>query len=338
MGYLTKFGTVWGVIPETCGNVFFVAPVSSTSTTYNVEGTAYNASDGNDGRSPERALATITQAITNCTANNGDMIVCLPGVHNLTSAALQNAAGNIAFSKAGISIVGLPRFFDYSLPGTGQIQPLTTITAPAATIACSVTAADITFSNLRILPGTTKAGIDFTTAANRLTVRGCFFDIATVAGNSGVKGLAATGATQAPVRLSVTNCTFEEDNTGTSHGVALDVGASTAFIVKACDFHNLGTGAGVAAWTAAVQVNDVAHGMFRDNDFYTLLGSAAAITGGIKGVSMTGASELMCWGNRFGVTVTSPITGFAGADVDLLNNYVATVAGGTGGTLITSTT
>lgn len=337
MGYITKYGTLWGAVPQTTGSVFFVAPVSSSSSAYTIENRSYQASDDNDGMSPERALATINRAVALATANNGDIIVPLPGTHNASSAAGATAAGNIALSKPGVSIFGLPCFSGGFL-SFGFLKPQTIITAPAATIAMSATAANISICNVSVLPITQKAGIDFTTAADTLTVVNCFFDLATPLGHASTKGLAATGATQANKKLFVKNCYFEEDNTGTSHGAALDVGAGIGFRVEGNHFYNLGTGAGVGAWTLAVQVNDVAHGMFKGNEFYTLLGSAAAITAGIKGVSMTGASELQCWYNLFGVTVTNPITNFAGADVDLLNNYVATVAGGTGGTLITSTT
>ncbi len=65
MGYVTKYGSFWGFVPQTSGNVHWVAPAA----TYTLEGRAYSASDGNDGLSPERALLTLNQAITNATAN-----------------------------------------------------------------------------------------------------------------------------------------------------------------------------------------------------------------------------------------------------------------------------
>ena len=38
MGWLTKYGTQWGDVPQTFGNVYWVAPTTSTSATYTVEG------------------------------------------------------------------------------------------------------------------------------------------------------------------------------------------------------------------------------------------------------------------------------------------------------------
>src|SRR3990167_4407049 len=96
MGYLTKYGSLWGQIPQTPGQVFWVAPGAS----YTVDGIAYTASDGNDGLSPTRAVLTVDYAIGLNTAKVGDAIVLLPGAH--TSAA------TITVDVAGITITGMP--------------------------------------------------------------------------------------------------------------------------------------------------------------------------------------------------------------------------------------
>ena len=75
MAYVTKYGTLFGKLPNQTGRVHFVAPSSS----YTVDGRSYSASDDNDGLSPERALATITQAHTNITASAGETIFLLEG-------------------------------------------------------------------------------------------------------------------------------------------------------------------------------------------------------------------------------------------------------------------
>lgn len=61
MPFLTKYGTQYGALPQTMGNVFFVSPTA----TYTIGSNSYPASDEHDGLSPERALSTISQAITN---------------------------------------------------------------------------------------------------------------------------------------------------------------------------------------------------------------------------------------------------------------------------------
>jgi hypothetical protein len=90
MGYLTKYGSMWGAIPMTGGQVFWVAPAAS----YTVDGRAYSASDDNDGLSPERALRTVNRACALATASVGDVIALLPGAHVTPTAAAVSKAGS----------------------------------------------------------------------------------------------------------------------------------------------------------------------------------------------------------------------------------------------------
>jgi hypothetical protein len=99
------------------GKTIFVAPSAS----YTVGGNAYSASDDNDGLSPERAKLTISGAITNATANAGDVIALLPGTHTSAAAAL---------SKAGLTFVGLPYFPQAQVGGYHGWQPQVTVTPP----------------------------------------------------------------------------------------------------------------------------------------------------------------------------------------------------------------
>lgn len=333
MGMLTKYGTMWGALPQTGGRIFWVGPASSSVSSVQIDGRAYPISDGNDGLSPERPLATIAQAISNATANVGDIIALLPGTHNASSMAGATAAAALAFSKAGLTIIGLP--YDDATTHFGQ-QPQAVITAPASTVAAVCTAADLSFLNVGFLGVSGVKSVSYTTACNRLTFRGCYFD--QTVGAASTAGIAGTGATQAPTGMLVEDCIFACDNTGTSGSFALDVSAAVGFIVRNNTFRMNAQGAGVAAHTTMVKVNDNANGLFDGNSFYSLNSGAATITNGIAGVSMTGAGVIRMYRNLVGAVVTNPFTGFAAADADLLNNYIGTVAGGTGGTLITSTT
>ncbi len=90
---ITSFGIVQmgaGHIPATTGNVFFV---DSGKT---------NASNNNLGTSPDKVLATIDGAINKCSANNGDLIIVMPGHSEGIS-----ASGDIAQDVAGVSVIGL---------------------------------------------------------------------------------------------------------------------------------------------------------------------------------------------------------------------------------------
>ena len=149
MALITKFGTIWGAIPNTAGRVFWVAPTSP----YLVEGRAYDASDGNDGLSPERALVTVNRATVLATANAGDVIVMLPGTHSPTTA--------ITASVAGITFMGLPS-------GAGnKIFQRTVIAGTTAANCINLTATDCEFAYLHVRPSIGQIGIEIGRASCR---------------------------------------------------------------------------------------------------------------------------------------------------------------------------
>lgn len=327
MGMITKYGTIWGAQPMTGGAVFWVAPSAS----YTVDGRAYSASDNNDGLSPERALLTVAQAISNSTANAGEIICLLPGTHTATAALAP---------KAGTKIIGLPYYSTESrgvefgdLMSHRPQAVLTQSTAATVTLACTV--ADFTIANVCLRPITQAAAMTFTTACDRLTVKDCMVDMKTPVGHANTKGIIASGSTQAPDGVHILNTLFLEGNGGTSCGIALEIGASVNFLVGGNRFQHDSTVASSATWTTAVQAQDNCQGTFVSN---FVNGGGGTITNGFKGITHTGAGIVQFVSNLFTVAVTNPITSWAAADVGLLNNYVATVAGGTGGTLVTSST
>ena len=178
--------------------------------------------------------------------------------------------------------------------------------------------------------------MSYTTACNRLTFRGCYFDL-TVGGTSTV-GIAGTGATQTPSRVLVEDCVFDADNTGTSGGACLDTSAGKAFLVRNNRFRFSAQGAAVTTYTTFIQVNAGTVGTISDNYFVGELSATAAATSAVLGVTMTANGTLHLYRNIVAAIVTTPFKGFAAGDCDLGLNYIGTVAGGTGGTLITSTT
>ncbi len=92
-------------------------------------------SDGNDG-TYQRPYSTIAKAIEAATASRGDVILVMPGHSESIS-----SAGGLAFSKAGVALIGL---------GTGTLRPTLTLTT-AATASITVTAANVTISNVRVV-------------------------------------------------------------------------------------------------------------------------------------------------------------------------------------------
>lgn len=78
---------------------------------------------GKPGKDPDNPLSTIDGAINNCTANNGDLIIVMPG-HTETI----SAATTLVPDTAGVSIIGL---------GRGADRPTLTFTAAASNIPIS---------------------------------------------------------------------------------------------------------------------------------------------------------------------------------------------------------
>lgn len=183
MAFLARLGIF------TTGNIFYV------------DSGATGALDvaTNTGDSPTSPFATIDYAIGRCTANNGDVILVLPG-HTET---VSGAAG-INFDVAGVTCIGL---------GEGAARPTITMSAVASTIAfgaascwmrnfvisctgdttivCDVNAADCILDSLDIR---SSAGKEFVTAidinggaanaCDRTVVRDCTIASTLAAGAS----------------------------------------------------------------------------------------------------------------------------------------------------------
>lgn len=119
---ITSFGVpVIGAgldIPVTTGNYFYVSSGAGLS--------------GNSGKSKDKPLATIAQALLKCTANKGDVILCMPG-----HAETITAAGGITINVAGVQVIGL---------GHGSLRPTITYTT-AATGTLLMTAANCVLKN-----------------------------------------------------------------------------------------------------------------------------------------------------------------------------------------------
>lgn len=311
MAYITKYGSFWGMIPQTSGRVFWVAP----SATYTVEGRSYVASDGNDGLSPERALLTLDYAIGLCTANVNDVIVLLPGAHSWSA--------SVAADVAGITITGLPG-------GAGNpFRQKTSITTSADDEIINVTAADIEIAYLHIIPVTTKAGIDFTSAADRLYVHDCSIDLYTAAANTGTKGIAATSAAQSPSDIVFRNIHALSDG---AQGPAIELGDPDGALVEDCSFTVRG-----GTWAVALTVHGVTSqaSIIRRCHFAAQFGT---MTDGIVGSDMTSTGQVGIYDCRFDENVTVPIDDFDAEGCNIAENYRASADGSAEGGLLWSST
>lgn len=307
MGFLTKYGTIWGAIPQTAGSIYWVAPAAG----YTVDGRAYRASDDNDGLSPERALLTVDRGWNLVTADVGDVIVLLPGTHS--------PSASIAADVAGVTMCGLPS-------GAGNVlKQRTTIAAVTGDQNINVTAADIELAFLHFIPVTADSAIDFSAAADRLHVHHCSFDMATPAASTGTQGIDAIGAAS---NVLFDHNYFECDG---AQGAAIVATATLDSTIE----HNvfaLSTG----TWAAAVVTGAATDRlMIRDNDF---LASNATMTIGINGTAATIASGVTMLRNYFASSVSVGIDGFGAGEADIAENYAMGVGATDGGVLIVAIT
>ncbi len=171
----------------TTGDVFFVDSGNTS------------ASDGQTGRNRNAPMATIDAAIGQCAANNGDIVMVMPG-HD------ENPTASIALDVEGVWVRGL---------GWGASKPTVTFGALAATFAMSaascrvsglrfdlgavattvtnaiaVTAADCIIENVDTLP---HASSQFTNiisviaGGTRVIIRDCFIkSLLTIGASSGI--------------------------------------------------------------------------------------------------------------------------------------------------------
>jgi len=310
MSGLTRYGAIWGAIPNTAGRVIWVAPGAGA---YRVDGKSYDASDGNDGLDPRRAKATVNSAMDQTTAASGDVIVCLPGTHDHTA--------SIVMDIAGVTLMGLPG-------GAGNpYLHKTTLDATNITTnqLINVTAADCEIAYLNIIPLTADSGIDLTATADQLYIHHCSFDMSGPAVNAATIGIDAIGGAS---NVVIDTCVFHVDG---AQGAAIVLGAMVDGLVQNCIFKN-SAGTWVSAMTQAATGRRM---VIRGNEFVAGVGT---ITNGCLGT--TGGEEEMAnfIGNHNTVSVTKMVDGYDGGDAVLAVNYIGTVGGGTGGTLVTVTT
>lgn len=261
MSFMTKYGSFWGMLPQTTGRYFWVAP----SAAYTVEGIVYDASDNNDGLSPERAFRTVDYAVGQTTANVGDVIILIPGSHSITAV--------ITCDVAGIVITGIPGDIPHGSTrrNSGPRRLRTRITSTeTAGIIFTIAAVDVEIAHLDIAPpaaggqgvrvqlagadfylhdcsismiataSTTTYGVTSPLASpginvDNILIRNCYFQSGLV-GSSGANGAAVfMGAT---VRgLTIENSTFELKGTAAWADAILATGtANVGVTIRDCDF------------------------------------------------------------------------------------------------------
>ena len=309
MGWLTKWGGMWGMIPQTTGSIYFVA----AGATYTVEGRTYSSSDDNDGLSPERAKRTIQAAVDLAVGN--DVVVCLPGAHTV-------ATTSVAMDTAGVTLMGLPVF------GSPNLSRTTVTTSITADEIINVTAANCQIAYLRFIPITAAAAIDVSAAGDNLWVHHCSFDMETPAANTATIGVSSVGASAD--RMLVEDCFFESDG---AQGAGIALSGSTNFSVRRNRF-NVDAGTWAAALTMVAQEPS---GWIENNGFFTT--HNGGITDAINGAELVITNSVAIAYNIFSPgCVASVIDTFGTTDAYLGENYLMGAGAGAGGSIIATIT
>ena len=276
MGYLTKYGSFWGQIPQTSGRVFWVAPAAS----YTVEGRTYVASDNNDGLSPERALLTADYAVGLCTASVGDVIVLLPGAHSYSA--------TVTVDVAGLTITGIPGNAptpaDRGPGGSTKNRSQVTTTATAGAI-FTVTAADTEIAWLDFVPIINGSAISASNAADRLFVHDCTINVTTADATDtfGIAFPLGTGTTTANDDSVVKNCYFAaSSNSGPAIRAA---GTVLGLTIESCTFRLKGS----TAWDDVIEstLSGSLGVLIRDCDFMQPTSATTVMTDCIDMTGMT---------------------------------------------------
>lgn len=284
MGYVTKYGSFWGMIPQTSGRVFWVAP----SDTYTVEGRTYSASDNAAlGLSPETALRTIDYAIGLCAANVGDVIVLLPGSHTVTA--------TVTLDVAGITITGIPGnqplHSDHSSGGGARCRSQVTTSEAAGNIfTLTGDGDDVEIAWIHFNLITQGDGIIVPAGADRPYIHDCTFACVGVASATSECIHFSTSTTGSVSNAVIRNCYFLVSG---NQGPAIRaLGTVYGLKIESCTFELQGA----AAWDDAIEILDAGTlgTLIRDCDFQEPTNATTVITNAIDvtGVTINGATHV----------------------------------------------
>lgn len=201
---MTTFGDVvyhMGGVPAsgkfTTGNVFFVDSV--------------HGADGNTGKKPSKAFATLDKATNSCTANNNDIVYIMPN-HAETIAASTTWVPDVA----GVQYIGL---------GLGSDAPELTFSATGSRI--DVSGGNNLFQNIRFVAGISAVvkGVDVN--VDHVTFDNCTWDFSTTAYD-----FLIMLEIDAYDYLTVQNCRFIAENATAGSNMAIHLDDAHHVIIR----------------------------------------------------------------------------------------------------------
>ena len=216
-----------------------------------------------------------------------------------------------------MTLTGLP-------VGLGNfIQPRANVLAVTGDENINVTAADIEIAYLNITPVTVLTAVDVSAAGCAVHIHHCSFDMYTAAADVGTIGIEFLGASDWAL---IDNCYFVCDD---AQGPAMVLGTTNFTVVRDCVI-------ACTNGTWAVAISTGAGGTCNLIENVVFLCQGTTITDAITG----GASAQGTWtvrGCAFPV-LCHELDTFTNDHCELNGNYIATIGGGTGGTVVDSTT
>lgn len=262
---------------------------------YSFPGTAGNiryvfsgATGTGSGISPADAFTTVSAAVAACTADNGDVVVVLPG----HSEATIGAAG-VAIGVAGVSIVGLGKGRQRGkITYTTAVGASTDITAArcsienlvftmigfdAVTAGINISAADVTIENCEIefADATNQATLALltTAAADRLTIKGCHIHGSANAGTAAALRIVGGDA------IRILDNTIIGNFTTTLGGIDNATTACTNILIQGNNITNR-----TASASVAINAQAGTTGQIIRNNLSVLTGTAPIVAAGINAV------------------------------------------------------
>jgi hypothetical protein len=269
-----------GGIPVTLGDYFFVDSGTGSAS--------------NPGTDPANPLATFNSAIGKCTANNGDVIVVLPG-HTETIASATTLVPNVA----GITIVGL---------GKGSLVPTLTFSATGSEI--EIGADNITIENIRFHAGVSAVATGVDVNANHCTIKDCVFYY----GGTTTYDFVQAIDVDAYDDCQIIGCKFYAENAtaGADQHIRLDDAHRTRII--GCEFYGDCADAAIIGEGAASLSILIAHNIIYNDD------TSAATNGIHLGVACTG---MIAYNSVTGLYATAPAAIIDPGSCGCIENYVS---------------
>jgi hypothetical protein len=303
MNRLSTLGNIIGSLPVSVGRTYWVAPADS----YTVDGTTYAASDGNAGRTPDKALRTLGRALELVAADVSDTIILLPGTHTLTAQA--------SVTTAGITITGLPG------SGGHPHRKKAVLTSSAADETLLIGAARVEMAHLHLVPVTAQAAIEVNASGDYFYLHDCSAEMVSPVASTATMIVQSIAASGGLTNLRIENLYVE---TVGGQGPALDLNDVVSAEIVNCTFRLQGATAWADAVASATGAVDVLFDTCR-----WLGGTGAVITDAIDwtGNTIDGSAQLL---NCYFSLGSGNLNGSADADlwVTSTSEISQTAAGG----------